>query len=515
MTSPTPKRGLFPPRMGWVPLIVALAAVTVASIWAVSPQFSNQIVGAVNGQAGTGPAAGPTAGAVADGGPSAAAQVGGPAGVAGGQAGKVGPGQQNVAGGAQCAAGKNGGSTGAPGVSGTSINIASTIVTTGEGSGFLGEAVSGMQAAINEANNAGGVCGRRISLSTVNDDWNPTTGQTDIANFINQGNVFALVGEPDSEGLGAAIDSGAIGRAQIPVVGTDGMLKDQYNQQWVWPVAASTVSNMHIAAQYAVQKWNAKHVGIVFDTSYKFGKEGAAAFDQEMKRLTGSDINGYAQNADGNSCVQAYCGIQTNGQTDFSSAIHTLNSACNPCDAVMMLLEPKPMETWMQADSPANCGCTWYKHLAGGEPLFDDNLGSTCGGNCSAMTVFTGYHPAIQPFDAEKPVYTYAQSLRSVCPSCDAHNEFTEGAYLGTKLFIEACKQVGPNLTRDALRQVLNSATFDLGLTNPLRFGNNQHLANTSMAGFADNAPPNGSFNGWNYLATGFLNDPAPGQDMQ
>lgn len=516
MTNPDKRHGLFPPRMGWLPIIVALAAVTLMSVWAVSPQFGNQIVGTVANNNGGTASSGSNPAALAPGASGVAlpGQNKGSAGSGGnGSASKNGQAGGPVAG-AQCAAGKNGGNT-APGVTATSINVASTIVTTGEGSGFLGEAVSGMQAAINEVDNAGGICGRRVNLSTINDDWNPTTGQGDISNFINSGNEFALVGEPDSEGLGAAIDSGTITRAQIPVVGTDGMLKDQYNQPWVWPVAASTVTNMHIAAQYALQKWGNGKIGIVFDTSYKFGKEGAAAFDQEVKRLTGHDIDGYSQNADGNSCVQAYCGIQTNGQTDFSSAIHTLNSACNPCSAVMMLLEPKPMETWMQADSPANCGCTWFQHLMGGEPLFDDNLGSTCGGNCSGMTVFTGYHAAIQPFDAEKAVYTYAQSLRSVCPSCDPHNEFTEGAYLGTKLFLEACKRVGANLTREGLRQELNTDTFDLGLTTPLRFGTSQHIANASMAAFSDNAPPNGSFNGWNYLASGFIPDPALGQDMQ
>jgi len=514
-------RGLFPPRVGWVPLGIAAVAVTIMALWAASPQFSTQIIGSVargndgNGGGGsgvTGTGGGGTGvnqpGTAVGGGPGTSHGTGGPGASANNPAAY------------QCAAGRNGGST-APGVTGNEIHVASTIVTTGEGAGFLGEAVSGMQAAINEANNSGGICGRRVAMSTVNDGWVSTTGQGDIDAYINSGNVFALVGEPDSQGLAAAIDSHDIDRASIPVVGTDGMLADQYQDPWVWPVAASTVTNMHVAVDYAVHVLGAKTFGIVFDTSYKFGREGAAAFESEVKRETGSDIAGYADNTSGNGCKQAYCGIETEGNTDYSSAIHTFNSTCQnvngsgkPCDVVVMLLEPQPMETWMSSE--AQCNCTWYKQLMGGEPLFDDNLGSNCAGECSGMMVWTGYHPAIQPFDSEKAVYTYAQSLKAVCPSCDPHNEFTEGAYLGTKMFIQACMKVGPNLTRQALANELNTDTFDFGLTAPFHYSTSlPHLANISMAVFSDNAPPNGSFNGWTYRNSGFRRDPSPGKDMR
>ncbi len=513
MMGTPPRRAGFPPRVGWIPLGIGLVAVTVLSLWGASPQFAERVVGPAGQNAGAGSGNEGAAGGPVAGGPKA----GGPANVAGPAARATAAAQVGGAGGTACAAGKNGGSTG-PGVTANQIRVASTIVTTGEGSGFLGEAAQGMRAAINEVNNQGGICGRTISLYTLNDGWSATAGLSDIQGFIAQ-NYFALVGEPDSEGLDAAINSQTIDRAGIPVVGTDGMLKSQYTDPWVWPIASSTVSNMHIVAKYAVDVLKAKSFGIVFDTSYKFGHEGAYAFDQEVKRLTGHDIPGFSDDPSGNSCHQAYCGVATQGTTDFSGSINTFNGACQSsgskpaCDVVVMLLEPEPMETWM--GSEANCGCSWYGKLMGGEPLFDDNLGSNCAGNCRGMTVWTGYHPDIQPFSTEPAVQHYEAALKSVCPSCDPHNEFTEGAYLGTQLFIEAAKRVGPNLTRQALQQVLNSQTFDLNLASPLTFNTSlPRVANSTMAAFADNASVNGSFNGWNYLQTGFLADPARGQDL-
>jgi hypothetical protein len=265
MTSDMPpRRGAFPPRVGWIPMGIGLAAVTILAVWSVAPQFSEHVVGPA-GQASAVAPNGNNSNTAPNGGivnPTAGAATFNPNTHA-----TAAP-QQNATG-AQCAAGQNGGTT-APGV---------TVVTTGEGAGFLGEAAYGMKAAINDANNGGGICGRKISLTTLNDAWNGPSGLSDIQGFISQ-NYFALVGEPDSEGLDAAVRSQTIDRAGIPVVGTDGMLKSQYNDPWVWPIAASTVSNMHIAAKYAVQQLHASRFGIVFDTSYKFGQEGAYAFDR-------------------------------------------------------------------------------------------------------------------------------------------------------------------------------------------------------------------------------------------
>jgi ABC-type branched-subunit amino acid transport system substrate-binding protein len=505
------RSSLFPPPVGWLPILVALAVVTVASVAAFVPQYGNrQIVGtssSSNGTTDTGggtdagatPAPGSGQGHAVTSGGAAVAQQSQHAGSGPGGAGSSG----------DCAHGRNAGATDT-GVTGSEIKIASTVVTTGIGSGFLGEAVQGMRAAINKVNQAGGICGRHVSLSTVNDGWEGPAGATAISNYINSGNVFALVGEPDSEGLQAATIAGTIDRASIPVVGTDGMLRSQYNDPWIWPVAASTVTNMHVVAQYAKQH-GAHKVAIVYDNVYKFGQEGAGAFKAEVQRLAGSTLGM------GSTCEQGFCGIDP-GSSDYSTEVTSFNKFCTSssstgkCDIVVMLLEPQPMTKWMQNEQ--NCSCSWYGTLMGGEPLFDDNLANTCAQDCAGMVVWTGYKPDIQPFDSEPAVYTYAQSLKATCPSCDPHNEFTEGAYLGTQLFIAACQKVGASLTRAALQKTLNTETFDLGLSQPLHYGSAlPHLANIQMAAFSDNAT--GSFNGWGYMRTGFISDPAPGQDLR
>ncbi|HEY8739108.1 MAG TPA: ABC transporter substrate-binding protein, partial [Candidatus Dormibacteraeota bacterium] len=389
----------------------------------------------------------------------------------------------------------NGGSTD-KGISATEIHLASTIVTDGSGKDFLGEAQNGIQAAIDQANGAGGICGRRVTIEMRNTGWNRSTGSQYISSYVNDGKVFALVGEPDSEGLAGAIDSKVIDNAGIPVVGTDGMLSDQYHDPWVWPVSASTVTNAHIVADYARNTDHASTFGVVYDTQYRFGAEGAKAFVDEVHRLGGT---AYSQGVDG-----------SNTGT-FTTETQTFNSNCKPCDAVFMLLEPTPAKAWMHLE-----GGSWYKHLYGGEPLFNSQFAGACGDPCgqAPLHVWTGYRPAIQPFDSQGGVPAYSNALKAKCQSCDPQNEFTEGAYLGTRMFIEAAKRLGAQgtpLTRQALADELNSDSFDLGLTDsPITYaGKPLHLANTTMAMFAENYA--GGFNGWSYQNSGYVQDPSPG----
>jgi len=499
----------FPPGAGWLPLTIALIIALLLSAIAFTPQFFPRVLvgqgNAANPKAITG-SADPNATNNPSGG--AADTIVGP----GAGTSAIGPGS-TVQGGtsagshAACSKSGNGGAT-APGVTADEIHVASTIVTDGVGKSFLGEAQDGIQAAINEANNKGGICGRRVTFTGINSSWNGQQGKSDIQSFIQEGKTFALVAQPDSEGLRQAIDTNVIDGAAIPVVGTDGLLKGQYADPWVYPVAASSVSNMHIIAKYA-HDHGATEFGIVYDQQYKFGQEGATAFAAEVQRL-GGHINA------GGNCATGYCPIDSSSN-NYSSQYTQFSGYCkNKCQAVVMLVEPGAMETWMAA---AGSDRSWFKTLFGGEPLFDDNVANQCDGCGQApMFVWTGYQPAISPFDARGPVAQYKSSLLAVKGSDDPHNEFTEGAYIGTKLFLAACQKVGDlglPLTRANLKSALDHNQFDFGLSQPIDYhgGALPHISNSSMAEFKENY--SGHFNGWSYQGTDFIADPARGQDLQ
>jgi ABC-type branched-subunit amino acid transport system substrate-binding protein len=432
----------------------------------------------------SGGAAGPEKSGAAATGAASGATAGAGAGAAGGKA-------------AACKAGANGGATD-KGVTGNRIKLAATNVRSGTGSSFLGTAYVGMQAVVNRVNAKGGICGRLLDLRLVDDNWEAARGANYLENFA-KGDYFALPVVPSSEGLTQAINKGTIDAAGIPVVGTDGMLKEQYSDPWVWPVATATVSTMRIMTKHAADK-GAKSFGIVFDQQYKFGKEGAAAFRQYVKQLTGSE-------------PKAFVGI-TPGRPNYSGDAKKFNEDCGAggCDFVAMLLDPTTANTYISSQSDSEGKRQGFGRLltGGAQPLFNERFARDCAAACEGMLVWTGYNPPIGGLSTKPSVAAYVNDVRSVDPGVDVNNQFLEGAYLGMQVFVEALNRAGPNLTRAAVRQVMDSMTYQSDLSSALTWAPKQRFANQNAQAFRI-ITASGSFAGFAEAGTGFISDPTPG----
>ena len=388
--------------------------------------------------------------------------------------------------GLECAAGRNGGETDT-GVTGDKIKLASTIVTSGPGATFLGLSRFGMEAVVAKVNAAGGICGRQLDLTLVNDNWEAGRGHGYIKNFIN-GDVFALPVVPSSEGLAAA--SRDIEAAGIPVVGTDGMRIGQYDNAWIWPVATATVSQVRIMAKYAYDN-GARSFAIVYDTRYKFGVEGKDAYEQYVRSLGGATF------------VHAE-GIQP-GQPGYGPEIRNLDNACGTdrCDVVVMLVDPGTAEVWISGDDNY-LGRAEFR--LGASPLFNSRFGQNCRERCDGMVVFTGYTPPLEGNVNLPGVTTYVDDVRAIKPDIDVTNQFLEGAYLGMSVFVDALRKVGPDLTRARLKAVLDQMSYASDLSSPLGWTTGQRFANTKAQAWSIQAPS--SFNGFRDLRTGWLTDP-------
>ncbi|MDQ3756959.1 MAG: ABC transporter substrate-binding protein, partial [Actinomycetota bacterium] len=407
---------------------------------------------------------------------------------------------------AECAANKNGGGT-ETGVTADAIKLGATIVADGPGSSFLGPVRVGMLAVVNKVNKAGGICGRRLGLTLRNDSWDAERGKTFLQNFVESDKVFALAVVPSSEGLQAANEY--IKQKGVPVVGSDGMLAHQYQNPWIWPVATSTASTMHIMAKNAHDR-GARHFGIVFDAKYHFGVEGAFAFNEAVKRLTNEPIPGYNPSK---RCDQRYCGIQPQ-KPSYASEARSFNSSCYQtaprCDFVAFLVEPDTALSFIREsrDGDPTMGTDGFG-LA--QPLFTRGVAESCQRACDGMWVWTGYNPPIEALASQPGVARYVADVRQESATADVTNQFLEGGYLGMSLLVEALGKVGPNLTRANLRAALDSMTFDAGLSSPLTWRPGNHFANRAAQAFAIQYKQ--SFNGWRQK-TGFIEDPWLGQDM-
>ncbi|MGQ0432458.1 MAG: ABC transporter substrate-binding protein [Microthrixaceae bacterium] len=388
-----------------------------------------------------------------------------------------------------CEAGKNGGATDV-GVTATKIKLASTVVLSGIGASFLSDSPKAMQAVVARVNREGGICGRTLELTVRDDAWKPDQGLLFLKNFMESKQYFALPVVPSSEGLTAAIKAGEISKAGMPVVGSDGMLIEQYNDQWVWPVATATVSTMRIMAKYAYDK-GARTFGIVYDSQYKFGVEGAKAYKDHVESMSGAQM-------------KAFVGVRP-GESSYGSEVQKFNSDCNPCDMVAMLLEPGTAETWI-----ANRPNRGKLITSGAQTLFNRRFASNCRTACSGMLVWTGYNPPIDALASLPGVAAYVNDLRAVDPGIDVTNAFAQGSYLGMSIFVEALKRVGPNLTRENLKAVLNNQEFQTDLASPLRWTPGQRFANPQAQAFELRYAGDG-FSGFANKQTGWIADPGLG----
>lgn len=357
-----------------------------------------------------------------------------------------------------CAPGRNGGATD-KGVTATEIKLATTVVRSGVGAAFLGDVQFAMEAVRNKVNRAGGICGRQLAIKYVDDGWRRDLGAQFLRSFIQSG-VFAIPVGPSSEGLNAAIESGDISRAGIPVVGTDGMTITQYQNPWVWPVAVATASSARIMAQNAYNR-GARKFAIVFDNDYRFGVEAAAAFNKEVRRLTKADVAGYNTQ---NRCQDAFCGVESN-QPGYRNEVNTMGQ--QSFDFLAMFLEPQTALTWMSTPGAPTIANRGLKPgmIGLAQPLFTRDFANGCRNDCHQMWVWTGYKPPIETYADDAAVRTFVADLHRTKPDADESNAFAEGGYVGMQLLVEGLRLVGPNLTRARLKAALDGIRFTSGLT--------------------------------------------------
>ncbi len=441
-------------------------------------------------------------------GSTATAGTGGTSGSGALLAGAAGTGGAGSSTGGGSSGGTSGGGTGtgcsggatATGVTSSKIVLGVATVQDGIGKDFLGEMSLGMEAARIKA---GKICGRELVMNYRSTKWEePQLGLGLIKNFIEGtsavgGPTFALAVVPQSEGLRLAIKSGDINgsnnpKGPIPVVGTGGMLVGEHLEGWDWPVAVSSASSARIMALNAYNRMSAasdpdatksSSYSIVFDNNYRFGAEAAEAFNNEVKRITGSSVPGYSS-AHGCSRISSelgtsFCGVVA-GQSSYGTQVQNFQKG----KFVALFLEPATALAWMNSSGPQPSQVTYG--VGAGQPLFTRAFGSACQVKCHGMWVWSGYKPYIETYKNDAAVRDFVTDLESISTTADPYNQFTEGAYLGMQVLIKALRNVGGPLTRPALRDALNSLSLSgtTSLQGTLAWSAGNHFPAATMRAF-------------------------------
>jgi len=464
---------------------------------------SESVGGSTGGQAGSAGSAGGRTGS--------GVNVGGTGGAGSASGSGGGDGGGNGGGGAACEG--QGGATDV-GVSAGEIKLGATVAESGIAQSFLGEVRQAMEAVKNKVNRSSGICGRQLKVIYKDDGWDANRGATFIQNLVEGEKVFALSVSPSSEGLNQASNQGYFKAQGVPVIGADGLNVTQFKDPMIFPVAAATITTVDVMMKNAWDR-GARNPAIVFGNTYRFGVEGAFAFNAAFKKLSGKDIPGYKNPlaAGGGGCSERFCGVSA-AQGQYGTQVSTINTGCGKapaCDFMLLLLEPKTAQDWMSVPGVKQPKDFTPAGMAGPQPLFTYSFGRNCGDKCGGMWMWTGYNPPIEQYASSAAVKAFVNDLKAQNASADEYNQFTMGGYVGMNVLVQALKQVGANLTRERLLEVMNSmAPISTGLTTtPLKWTATARHANKSAQAFE--VQSKNGFTGWRFKQAPIL-DPWLGQ---
>lgn len=154
------------------------------------------------------------------------------------------------------------------GVTPEEVVVANAAVTSGAYS-FIGiPFLAGMRAYFKMVNDAGGIAGRTIRFSHIDDEFDGNIGKKLIKQFVEEKKVFAIVGHFGTPTVASTIDD--VKNYGIPTVycatGINQLYneKAQGNERVIFPVQPIYVSEGKLMFARAVGTFKAKKVGIIY-----------------------------------------------------------------------------------------------------------------------------------------------------------------------------------------------------------------------------------------------------------
>jgi ABC-type branched-subunit amino acid transport system substrate-binding protein len=337
----------------------------------------------------------------------------------------------------------------APGVTADTVSLA--MVATLSGPLGRGAAVNAVERVIHAVNDGGGVCGRQLALRVVDDGGDASRSLGFTRSFMQFDEVFGMVSMPSRAWQGV-IESGEIDQAAIPVVGTLGSVPVEFQSPWVWPVGNAPHVFADLVVRHAYDR-AARSFALVRDGTPSAANV-AARMAEDLAAREGTTFHDVQLPA---------------GRASYSAEIQNFNGLCDgQCDAVVYALDSGTALTW-EAGKPRHPSI----ELSMWPGLFDSSFFSNCGAACHEALVWTDFQPPIGATSEGVRAYRSA-----VFPS-DGLDRAAEGAYQGALLMARALGRAGTALTREGLRDALDSGSYFDGLTaDALAWTASSHQAN-------------------------------------
>jgi branched-chain amino acid transport system substrate-binding protein len=341
------------------------------------------------------------------------------------------------------------------GVTADTIRIGTINMTSATRS--LGPAIAGVQeqnldAAVKYINRSGGVAGRKLQLVTCDDGGDVARGRACYEKL--KGNVFALV--PSITWLTDVIHD-RLPKDKVPWLSW-GWFKSEYEDPWMFPCHANGMREAAAAADWTANVLKPATVGIM----YLNVSEDIAARDVATAQLQKHGIKVVVTVA------------QEWDSPDESQHVLAMR-ASNP-DVIMAFSWPAPVAKFMHdAETQKWAPKMGYiaNHLTGDPgygPIFGDYIKDKTY-TITSWGVPTGPDPNNPEGNTDEQKLLQQELLRTNGREYQGFkwryagmHHITQSGWVCTRILAKAAAQMGPDLTRDGLKKILESRSWDSGL---------------------------------------------------
>ena len=325
------------------------------------------------------------------------------------------------------------------GVDASSVRFAQVAALDGP-AGALGSGMrTGMLAAFDEVNRAGGVHGRTITLDSMDDGYEPNRSIEAVSKVINGDDHLALIGSVGTPTTKAVQPLAT--QANIPMIGPftgAGFLRDP---------ALSNVVNLRATydaetaawIEYLVDEQGLSNIAILYQDD-GFGRVGLSGVTKAL------EARGMKLSAEG---------TYTRNTVAVKSALLEIRKA-KP-EAIVMVGAYKPLSEFIKLSQKMRMDATFVTISFVGSKALAAELGAAGEGVIVSQVV-------PQPWDTSLPIVAeYHAALSAHDAQAEPGFVSLEG-YLTGRLAIEALQAAGANLTRENYLAALgNLGTIDLG----------------------------------------------------
>lgn len=344
-----------------------------------------------------------------------------------------------------------GGGNQTAGITGNTITVGGIFTESGGLDAHVEEDT--VRACFNMANAQGGVSGHKLQLVSYDDQLNGDTAYAEAVKLDQQNHIFAVVGwlAPFGEARAAPYFE----QQGIPIIGGLGV-PEEFNSPVSFPVSPIFRVDGYALGTYATNPSGPlkfKHPGVIL--------------------VQTAGINDVA-----NGIIQ---GAQSHGVTIKSSDVITVPFAepnfepyvlqfrNEHVDGIITQLDP--FSYVRLYDAMESTGGV-FPHLAGAgidKQTVDSTLGSALVGTYSFMP----YLEAQNNPGGNAEVALYNATVGQYYPDQVTNQDaFSEGSWVACRLFVQALKSLGPNITRAGLVSALSSGTYNIGgMAPPLNYG--------------------------------------------